>query len=212
MSDSVMSFFILASTIFSSVILFQALFFGKKSLALSLIFCLLLVLQFSTTKGESLTSLNNDQIRIRDQRLSEYPPVAIKIGNKTLWLPVAHWFENRPEFRALSRITQNFAQVIDPNFYFFANHPRERVGFVETPKFSFVFLPFFLWGGLSFFKKSGKRIIAYSVVAPIVLISLIGLNNSYGAFSLTPFIAAAIILGIFEARKKVLNYGAKIKK
>jgi len=62
----------------------------KKSLVLVQLLMILLtvITQYLTTSISSLTELTNDQIRIRDMRLREYPPVFIRLGAKTLWLPV----------------------------------------------------------------------------------------------------------------------------
>lgn len=46
----------------------------------------------------------------------------------------------------VKKYLSNFFQGIDPNYYFFANHPRERAGITEKDKFSFIFLPFFILG------------------------------------------------------------------
>ena len=46
----------------------------------------------------------------------------------------------------VSRYLKNMAYNLDPNLYFFANHPRERIIAVEFEKFSFLFLPFFVIG------------------------------------------------------------------
>lgn len=207
-----LNIFILVLVILGSYQLFAWIFLKKKSLFLIIIFCLIFIFQFSTTKRESLTLLSNDQIRIRDMRLAEYPPVVIKIGNWSRWIPVAYWFEGRPEFTAISRIGQNFAQIIDPNFYFFSNHPRERIGFQETPKYPYIFLPFFIWGALKFFEETSKRVVIIVFLVPIFVVSLIGLNNLYGPFSLFPFISVAIALGMLDAIKYLQNYAKRIKK
>ena len=96
------------------------------------------------TKYESLTLLNNDQIRIKDMRLKSYPPVYLTFDTKTLWIPVAHWFEERKESIAFFRILKNVSETVDLNLYFFANHPRERVGYNEFEKFPYIFIPAFL--------------------------------------------------------------------
>ena len=43
-----------------------------------------------------------------------------------------------------SKYERNLAYNLDPNLYFFANHPRERAGVAEFEKFPAVFLPFFI--------------------------------------------------------------------
>ena len=46
----------------------------------------------------------------------------------------------------LYKLQRNFFANLDPNLYFFASHPRERMGVEEFAKFLPIFLPFFLIG------------------------------------------------------------------
>jgi len=159
----------------------------------TILFLLLLFFQFKTTGISSLTLLSNDDIRVRDMRLREYPPLKIPVG----W-----WFEGRKESIAFFRILKNFSEVIDPNLYFFANHPRERVGFIEFEKFHFVFIPFFLLG---IFKLIDQNKILYtflSFILSVLLILTIGNYNPIGPFSLFPAISVTTIYGAEYVYKK----------
>jgi hypothetical protein len=136
-------------------------------------------------------------------RVNEYPPLHVRIGEKTIWISLANWFELRKESIAFSRIEKNFSQVVDPNLYFFANHPRERVGIKEFEKFPYIFIPFFLVGIFSLIKnrstgflKISKLILIASLTLPIILISLIGHKNPFGSFTLFPFLTIAISFGV----------------
>ncbi|MCH7730114.1 hypothetical protein IID21_01130 [Patescibacteria group bacterium] len=167
------------------------------------LFALLLFSQWQTTQPSSLTLLDNDQKRVQQMRLNEYPPIGISIAGKKLWIPLAHWFEGRRETIAAFRIKKNFSEAIDPMLYFFANHPRERVGVEEFEKFPYILLPFFIFGIFSLSKKFRNKSLALSLLAPLVLISFIGNKNPLGPFSLFPFLAVATATGITKAYKKI---------
>ncbi len=158
--------------------------------------CIFILISFQwwTSKHESLTKLSNDQIRMRDERLKEYPPTFVNIGDKTLWLPAGYWFEGRKESIATQRIMNNFYQSIDINYYFFSNHPRERVGYTEHEKFPFVYLPFLFIG---FFEiiKNRKPFLLSAFFIPIIASSVMGISNDYGVFSIFPFFVIAISEG-----------------
>lgn len=62
-------------------------------------------------------------------------------------------FENKLTFY-LDKYRKNFFQGLDLNYYFFANHPRERTGMTEKEIFFWFWLPVFLVGFLSSLRKS----------------------------------------------------------
>jgi hypothetical protein len=148
---------------------------------------LLLILQWTTTRSASLTDLSNDQIRVRDMRLREYPPI--------YFLPIAHWFEGRQESTAFFRLLNNFSEAVDPNLYFFANHPRERVGVKEFEKFPYIFLPAFVMGILILAQKK-KKVFFFSLLLPFTVLTLKGSDNPLGPFTLLPAISVAIATGM----------------
>lgn len=154
---------------------------------LAILGVLLLILQWTTTKSVSLTDLSNDQIRVRDMRLREYPPI--------YFLPIAHWFEGRRESIAFFRLLDNFSQAVDPNLYFFANHPRERVGVKEFEKFPYVFLPAFVIGILILAERK-KKVFLLSLLLPFTVLTLKGSDNPLGPFTLFPAVAVAIATGM----------------
>ena len=154
---------------------------------LAILGVLLLILQWTTTKNASLINLSNDQIRVRDMRLREYPPI--------YFLPIAHWFEGRPESIAFFRLLDNFSEAVDPNLYFFANHPRERVGVKEFEKFPYLFLPAFLIGILILAEKK-KKVFLLSLLLPFTVLTLKGSDNPLGPFTLFPAVSVAIAAGM----------------
>jgi hypothetical protein len=161
------------------------------------LFLLLLFFQWKTTEKTSLTVLTNSDIMVRDMRLNEYPPVKISLVGKTVWIPIAHWLEGRRESIAFYRMLNNFSEVVDPNLYFFANHPRERVGITEFEKFPYLLLPFFVYGLVAIIsKRKFNKNLKISFFAPILLLTFIGNKNNLGPFSLFPFIVVVCTLGL----------------
>lgn len=166
------------------------------------VFVLLLFAQFQTTKARSLTNLTNDQIRIRDMRLREYPPTYIKIDQRAKWFSVNEWFEEGKGFRAFNRMLTNLSEVVDPNLYYFSNHPRERVGVDEFEKFPYIFLPFAAYGIIKAFEKK-EKIFLLSFIGPLILISIVGNDNYLGPFSLFPFVVLSTSTGLKHTYSKL---------
>lgn len=205
------NFFLGLLVIGASIALYVSSKKGHFHKSFVVLFILLLFTQLQTTQKTSLTYLDNDEQRVQQMRLREYPPVYIQIAGKTLWLPVAHWFEGRKESIAFFRIQRNFSELIDPNLYFFSNHPRERVDIREFEKFPYVFLPFFLAGLVSLF-KSRQRIFWVSLLFPVFLISLIGNKNPVGPFSLFPFFTVTITKGVAIFGRSIAALSKKKRK
>lgn len=196
-----LGFLVLLSTVFLYLHLRNDKTTSFKVL-LFLSFPLLLLFQWRTTNVTSLTSLDNDQKRVQQMRLNEYPPVSIQIKEKTIWIPIAHWFEGRKETIAAFRMQNNFSESIDPMLYFFANHPRERVGTEEFEKFPYILFPFFLFGVFYLPKKLKLVTLLASLILPLALISIIGSKNNLGPFSLFPFISVATSVGLAETHRR----------
>jgi hypothetical protein len=164
---------------------------------------LLLIYQYSTTNVKPLTYLTEQERVVQLRRLNEYPPVKLTLLGKTIWIPLAHWLEQRPETLALYRIQSNLKEVLSPNLYFFANHPNERVGVKEHEKFPYILLPFFVLGVLLLDFKKNKTILSFFIFAPILLVALAGTYFDVEPISIFPFIAASSALGIEYAWAKV---------
>lgn len=161
---------------------------------LIVLFGLLLFFQWKTSFKTSLIYRNDNEKVIQQEWLKAYPPIYIKIAGKTIWIPIAHWLEQRKESMVFYKIEENFSEVIDPNLFFFANHPRERVGVIEFEKFPYILLPIFIVGLFSIKKKNLKDLLLG--LSPIVLISFIGNSNPIGPFALFPLFAAVISIGL----------------
>ena len=177
---------------------------SKLTKTFIVVLVLLLFSQLRTTRAISLTNLTNDQIRIRDMRLREYPPTYIKIGQRAKWFPVNEWFEEGRGFRALNRMLTNLSETPDPNLYFFSNHPRERVGINEFEKFPYIFLPFAAYGIIKAVERK-RRMYLLSFFGPLILISIVGNDNYLGPFSLFTFIVISISTGLKHVYRSLSN-------
>lgn len=177
------------------LLILSIIFFQKKLFIFSFLTVLLvLVFQVKTTQKTSLTAISNDDRRVIDMRLRAYPARFLRIG---------YWLEERKESLAFRRITQNLFENLDPNLYFFANHPRQRVGIKEFEKFPYLLLPVFLIGLFPVLSKKHLSFWLISFFLPLTVLSLIGNKNSLGPFSLFPFFVIIISHGL---KKIGLNF------
>jgi len=112
---------------------------------------------------------------------------------------VGRFFENKAT-RIFYRFKKNFFEGLDPNLYFFASHPRERLGIVEKERFNWLFLPIFLIGVYWQIKKRKYWLITYFLTT-LIFISLFIQMNSY-LFLLFPFFLFSIFLGGYHLLKK----------
>lgn len=160
--------------------------FRVKKIGIFLLF-LLLFFQVKTTNRVPLTHLSEDEIVRQIQRMREYDNPRI-----------AHILEERPEALVFFRIQNNLSQLVDPNFYFFANHPRERAGINEFEKFPYLLIPFFIYGFYKLVRKKEYFFLIFYLFLPLLVLSLIGLNNPLGPFSLFPFILATSYEGFIK--------------
>lgn len=154
----------------------------NKFLIIILILVSLLVAQVFITKTRSLTQIANDDRRLIDLRLGAYPPIT--------FLPIAHWLEQKNITIASTRMADSFFENLDPNQYFFANHPRERVGHIEIQKLIFIFLPFSLVGFMVLGQKSWK-LLAGNLLG-LVILSIVGNNIPWGNIFLYPLLLISI--------------------
>lgn len=154
---------------------------------------LLSIIQVKYTNPQDLTAFSNDQIRIRDMRLREYP---------TYRIPIAYWLEQRKESVIYFRLKSNLAESLDTNLYFFANHPRSRVGVNEFEKFHFVFIPFFILGILSELHKRKFFEFFLLFFIPISILTIVGNRSEFGPILLFPFFVINIYYGARSLWKK----------
>jgi hypothetical protein len=188
---------IFAISFFLGILVFLAtVLLIKNSKFFLLLFVPLLFFQIQTTNRPSLTAISNDDRRVIDMRIRSYPPKFLRLG---------YWLEKRKESLFFNRVATNLFENIDPNLYFFSNHPRERVGIREFEKFPYILLPFFLLGVLNFVSKKNKLFWLISFLIPLTILSIIGNKNNFGPFSLFPFMAVSINEGLKKLQTKHLK-------
>jgi hypothetical protein len=102
--------------------------------------------------------------------------------------------ENKLTFMVY-RYQKNFFQGFDLNYYFFANHPRERVGIKETEKFSWLFLVPFLLG--LYWQLRKKFVLGFAYY--FIVLGIISLFESLDRFIffVFPFFVFSIFLGFW---------------
>lgn len=197
--------FVGVCVVFASISLWKMFQTNKNFyFQLSLVFfILLLFFQYKTSDVSPLTFLNENEKLEQQVKLRAY-------SGKIFILPMANWLELRNETVAFYRIENNVAEVLDPNLYFFANHPRERIGVIEKEKFPYILLPALLLGLFSLRKKDARLLLLG--ISPLVLISGIGNSNPMGPFSLFPFLAVMIAVGVEKiiAQKKLRTFAIVI--
>lgn len=177
---------LLSVNILIALLAILACIFHKNKIGIFFIL-LLIILQIRTTNFVPFTKLSENEKVIQIRRMREYENPRI-----------AHVLEERPEFIIFYKLQTNISQALDPNFYFFANHPRERVGVNEFEKFSYLLLPFFINGFYILVKNKKYFLILTFLIIPLTLTSIIGLNNPLGPFSLFPFIFIASYEGFIK--------------
>lgn len=155
---------------------------------------ILVIFQIQTTEIRSLTELTNDEQRVQTIRMKSYQSEVHLIRLLFYRVNLIDFFEK--DFGVFGfRIQKNFFETIDPNIYFFAGHPRERIEGSDFPKFPFVYIFLFLIGGYSLIKRKNFFILSYLIII-LILFSYIGHKNSLGPFLLLPFFVITISLGI----------------
>lgn len=96
-------------------------------------------------------------------------------------------------WRYLSKFKENFFQGLDLNYYFFANHPRERAGIKEREIFPWFSLPLFLFSVYLQLKEKRYFGMIYFLTI-LVFISLFKNFDSYFYYLLPYFIYSFIYL------------------
>lgn len=137
---------------------------------------------FNLNEFRTIFKLNSEDIQQINTRRSYY-------SNQTL----GKIFENKPGF-FLDKYKENFFQGLDLNYYFFANHPRERAGVEEKEKIYWIWLPIFLIGFIWSLKKS---FLLPSLIF-LAILSFVSIFAGADGFNLilVPFFIINIYLGL----------------
>lgn len=103
----------------------------------------------------------------------------------------------------LSKFLDNGFVFLDWNYYFFAGHPRERVGVKEIEKLPWWLLPLFALGLLRLPRDKGLLIkFGGWFLGVVIILNIFGLTDNLTGFILLPPIAVVIALGVPKAYEK----------
>lgn len=178
----------------ASILLYLSIIRSSKKLLY--IFCLILIpvliIQLKTTKNAVLDYMSETDRQLFATRRGELSAIVPNLGK---------YLESKPEYIFL-KFEHNSLRATDLNLYFFGSHPRERSGIREFEKFSFLFLPFFIFGLLKAIKSAPLQL-SISLLIPLVVLSVIGEDNLIGPFSLFPFFSVMIAIGLASLIKKI---------
>lgn len=170
--------------------------FPKSKVLSAIFFTLLLLFQYQDTQVTSLNLLDNDEQRVQSLRKSSYTSDFHYVRLLIYKLNLRDYLEG--DLNTISsRLQRNFFETIDPNIYFFAGHPRERVWAKDFEKFYFVFIiPFFI--GLYKFLQQKNFFLKTVSILIILFLTLIGHKNNLGPFILYPIFTTIIYYGLIE--------------
>lgn len=125
-----------------------------------------------------------------DQRWQMYANAKLP-ENKWLW-KIPQWFEVNELSHRLGKMQENAAVVLNPGYYFFANHPFERVGIMEFEKFWFGLLVPWIIGLFVWFEDMYYRVL---LLVAVGIATLVG-ESHLGAVFLLPIVCCQIALGL----------------
>lgn len=103
------------------------------------------------------------------------------------------------------KLQRNFFAYFDPNLYFFASHPRERLGIEEFGKYLPIFLPFFLLGFFYIICKLLPKLLLYLIIV-LLASSVISPSYNLGPVLFFPVVNYLITIGIILSLKRGLRY------
>jgi hypothetical protein len=184
-----------------SLVIYRHLTFNRGNrLLLTVLISVAVIVQFAYSEGFIKADIGyNEQVR-GEKRILYYAedPLFSKIN-----LPIAYWIELRNESFIAERFTDNFFRLSDPNYYFFANHPKERVGIKETEKFPYAYIFPFAAGLLYLANK--KNYLFLSIFLLTIIYSSLLQEKEIGNFILFPFFASVCAYGLFNLTLPMKN-------
>lgn len=190
------------------VLLKITLKYSKKAVFIFLVLMsVLAIFQHASTKVSALDLVSNDDRRLIDLRMRAYPPVYFGVLGKTIWIPAAHWLEEKPYLLIGNRFVTNVFENLDLNQYFFAGHPKERLNSIDFDKYYYLFLPLLLMGWFNLANKKGS-VYWSSFFVSLFLLGVWGNQSPVGPLILYPFLSVGIVSGTkvliakYEAKKK----------
>lgn len=174
---------------------------GSKFVLFFLILNILLISTiFRQALDESIFRLSPQEIQQQNKRHEFYAHNLGKVYKNRISLS---YFKNYNY--PLYKVERNFFANLDPNLYFFASHPRERVEVNEFEKYMFVFLPFFVIGLTFLIYSLRLKIISY-LISILFLSAFISSSYKLGPILLFPIINFMIVVGLLLSFKFALKY------
>lgn len=118
-------------------------------------------LTFTPPAPVSIFQLESENIQSIIRKTGPYPTVFL-----------ARAFQNKASI-PITKFEHNLTALIDPSNYFYGFHPREIFAGLNTVKFPFVALPFFLFGFFYLPRKKLGRLLILSLIGLVLLLSLV---------------------------------------
>jgi|CXWL01.1.fsa_nt_gi hypothetical protein len=135
----------------------------------------LMFFQYKTTKPTNFSQLTEMEKINQLRRMNEYPPSFYRLANL---------IEARPEAIIYFKLERNFLDIFDlPKLF--------------TVYLTPIIFPFFLIGLFELIKIYPKQILVIASL-PVVLLTLIGHENTKGPFSLLPIIYGCAVFGLIR--------------
>lgn len=185
--------------VFSLSLVVFVYFFQSQSRILLLLLSILTAILFFISIGEAFDEsiFRNSALDIQqlNKRHEFYANGLGKVYTNRISLTYFNKF-NLP----LSKLQSNFFGNLDLNLYFFASHPRERLGVEEFEKYLPIFLPFFLLGFLYIIYVPLSKILIYLIAISLVS-SVFSPNYNLGPVLFFPIINFMITIGLILSMK-----------
>ena len=157
------------------------------------LFLVLILFQAQTTTSNNLKDITNDEQRVQSQRKNLYHSRFHIIRLLFFKFPLVEFFEG--DLAVVKKKFQvHFFETFEPNVYFFAGHPRERIWANESYKFPFVLIIPFILG---VFGILNRRFFYFHLLFLIsaVFLGIAGHFNPMGPFLVFPFLVFLIYFG-----------------
>lgn len=132
----------------------------------------------------NLFTPSQEELYMLNENSSFYPPAVGRIFHNKVTL-------------AINKIQQNLFDILDLNLYFFATHPRERLGVKEFEKYPFFLLPFFIIGIFNLFKERSPVTFGYGIFA-LFTSSVTSQSYPFGPILIIPILNISILLGLLK--------------
>lgn len=171
-----------------SIFLYSATSSRKVKLLTFGLLILLVIFQVKTGEIFTASEFSKEQKTFQTQRMGYYNQGIVSRG-------IRYLFEVKDGGRIIFGFLGNISEVVDPNLYFFANHPRERVGVKEFSKFPFLYVFPFWIGLMQILMEKNEQSFRILFLLSISLYGFAGSRNEVGPFLLFPFFVYILTIG-----------------